>query len=64
LVAANTRSRRRRVSYRRTYDVPGFSPLTEINRRNVRDLQLVWAYTMRDNSRWVATPIVANGPVH
>jgi outer membrane protein assembly factor BamB len=21
----------------------------------------VWAYTVRDNSRWVATPIVANG---
>ena len=49
------------LSYRRTDDVTAFSPLTEINRRNVDELQLVWAYTMRDNSRWVATPIVANG---
>ena len=49
------------LSYRRTYDVFGFSPLDQINRTNVQDLRLVWAYSMRDNSRWVPTPIVANG---
>jgi len=49
------------LGYRRTYDVTAFSPLREISRRNVRELRPVWAYTMRDNSRWVATPIVANG---
>jgi alcohol dehydrogenase (cytochrome c) len=49
------------LSYRRTYDVKGFSPLRQINRRNVRELRPVWTYSMRDNSRWVATPIVANG---
>jgi alcohol dehydrogenase (cytochrome c) len=49
------------LSYRRSYDVTAFSPLDEVNRRNVDDLRLVWAYTMRDSSRWVATPIVANG---
>ena len=49
------------MSYRRTYDVTAFSPLTEINRDTVRNLRVVWAYSMRDNSRWVATPIVANG---
>ena len=49
------------LGYRRTYDVTAFSPLREINRRNVDELRPVWAYTMRDNSRWVATPIVANG---
>jgi len=49
------------LGYRRTYDVTGFSPLKEINRRNIRELRPVWAYTMRDNSRWVMTPIVANG---
>lgn len=49
------------LSYRRTYDVTAFSPLTEINRETVRDLRVVWAYSMRDNSRWVATPVVANG---
>ena len=49
------------VNYRRTYDVTAFSPLTEINRDTVADLRLVWAYTMNDSARWVATPIVANG---
>jgi alcohol dehydrogenase (cytochrome c) len=49
------------LGYRRTYDVTAFSPLRQINRRNVERLRPVWAYTMRDNSRWVATPIVANG---
>jgi alcohol dehydrogenase (cytochrome c) len=49
------------MSYRRTYDVTGFSPLDEINRRNVDDLRSVWTYSMSDGSRWLATPIVANG---
>jgi alcohol dehydrogenase (cytochrome c) len=49
------------LGYRRTYDVTGFSPLRQINRRNIGELRPVWAYTMRDNSRWVMTPIVANG---
>lgn len=49
------------LSYRRTYDVTAFSPLTGINRRNVDELRVVWSYSMRDNSRWVMTPIVANG---
>jgi alcohol dehydrogenase (cytochrome c) len=49
------------LGYRRTYDVTAFSPLRQIDRRNVDELRPIWAYTMRDNSRWVATPIVANG---
>jgi alcohol dehydrogenase (cytochrome c) len=49
------------MSYRRTDDVTGFSPLTEINRDNVDDLRLVWAYSVNDVTRWVPTPVVANG---
>lgn len=49
------------MSYRRTYDVTGFSPLTQINRDNVDDLRLVWAYSVNDVTRWVPTPVVANG---
>ena len=49
------------MSYRRTYDVTGFSPLDQINRDTVGELRLVWAWSMRDGSRWVPTPIVANG---
>ena len=49
------------LSYRRTYDVAGFSPLRQINRRNVNELRPMWTYSVRDNSRWNPTPIVANG---
>lgn len=49
------------MSYRRTYDVHGFSPLSRINRTNVQNLRPVWSYPVQDNSRWVPTPIVANG---
>jgi alcohol dehydrogenase (cytochrome c) len=49
------------MSYRRTYDVTGYSPLDQINRDNVSDLRLVWAHSMGDGSRWVPTPVVANG---
>src|SRR5256885_13448309 len=49
------------LSYRRTFDVNGFSPLSQINRTNVRTLRSVWSYPVRDESRWVPTPVVANG---
>src|SRR5262245_34982625 len=49
------------LSYRRTYDVFGFSPLAQINRNNVKNLRAVWSYPVQDDSRWVPTPIVANG---
>jgi len=49
------------LSYRRTDDVFGFSPLTEINRNNVKNLRAIWSYPVQDDSRWVPTPIVANG---
>lgn len=49
------------MSYRRSYDVTAFSPLDDINRRNVDDMRVVWSYSMRDGSRWLATPIIANG---
>ncbi len=49
------------LSYRRTYDVTGFSPLAQIDRTNVGQLRLVWAYSVGDNTRWVPTPVVANG---
>jgi len=49
------------MSYRRTYDVTGFSPLDQIDRANVDELRLVWAHSMGDGSRWVPTPVVANG---
>jgi alcohol dehydrogenase (cytochrome c) len=49
------------VNYRRTYDVAAYSPLASIDRSNVSQLRPVWTHDMRDNNRWVPTPIVANG---
>lgn len=49
------------LQYRRTYDVHGYSPLDQIDRSNVGELRPVWSYSVQDNSRWVPTPIVANG---
>jgi len=49
------------LNYRRTYDVQGFSPLDEIDRTNVDELQPIWTYSFRDNNRWSPTPMVANG---
>ena len=49
------------LSYRRTYDVTGFSPLKQIDRTSIGQLRLVWSYPVRDSSRWEPTPIVANG---
>lgn len=49
------------MSYRRTNDVTAYSPLRQIDRTTVKQLRSVWSYSMRDNRRWLATPIVANG---
>ena len=49
------------LSYRRTFDVNGFSPLSQINKATIRNLRSVWSYPVRDESRWVPTPVVANG---
>jgi len=52
------------LTYRRTYDVQGFSPLSQINRGNVQNLRALWSYPVQDDSRWVPTPIVANGVMY
>src|SRR5678815_1690776 len=43
------------LSYRRTDDVFAFSPLTEINRTNVKNLRPVWSYPVQDDSRWAVS---------
>jgi alcohol dehydrogenase (cytochrome c) len=49
------------MTYRRTHDVSAFSPLRQIDRTTVRTLRPVWSYSMKDNRRWLPTPVVANG---
>lgn len=48
------------LSWRRTLDGQGYSPLKQIDRGNVKKLRLAWALTMRDGSNQV-TPLVHDG---
>jgi PQQ-dependent dehydrogenase (methanol/ethanol family) len=48
------------LSWRRTLDGQGYSPLAQITRRNVKQLRLAWAITMREGSNQ-ATPLVHDG---
>jgi alcohol dehydrogenase (cytochrome c) len=48
------------LSWRRTLDGQGYSPLDQINRTSVGGLQLAWAMAMREGSNQV-TPLVHNG---
>ncbi len=48
------------LSWRRTLDGHGFSPLTQVTRENVDELRLAWVLTMRDGSNQ-PTPLVHDG---
>ena len=48
------------LTWRRSYDAHGFSPLREINTRNVDDLRLVWSWTMPAGSN-ESVPLVRDG---
>ena len=48
------------LSWRRTRDGHGFSPLDEINTENISQLKLAWAMTMREGSNQ-GTPLVHDG---
>ncbi len=48
------------LSWRRTLDGQGYSPLKQINRKNVNQLQLAWVLAMRDGSNQT-TPLVHDG---
>jgi len=47
--------------YRRTYDGQGYSPLTQINTSNVKDLTPVWTFSTGVIEGHEAPPIVNNG---
>jgi alcohol dehydrogenase (cytochrome c) len=48
------------LSWRRTLDGQGYSPLSQVNRANVKSLKLAWVLTMRDGSNQT-TPLVHDG---
>ena len=51
------------LSYRRTYDGWGYSPLDQIDRTNVDDLNFAWAWAMDDGFNQ-PTPMVYNGTMY
>lgn len=51
------------LMYRRTYDSQGYSPLDEIDRSNVADLQLAWVWAMDEGSSQ-PTPLVHDGVLY
>jgi len=51
------------IMWRRTYDAWGYSPLDQINRDNVGDIRLAWAWNMTDG-RQETTPLVYEGVMY
>jgi len=49
---------------RRNYQAWSYSPLDEINRDNVKELRLVWAWSMLDGGRSQPAPIVHDGVLY
>jgi len=49
---------------RRDYHATSYSPLNQINRDNVKDLQLKWVWSMTEGGRTQAAPIVHNGVMY
>jgi alcohol dehydrogenase (cytochrome c) len=51
------------LNWRRTYNGWGYSPLTQINRKNVKDLKVAWTFSMDSSPEAVneTTPLVHDG---
>ncbi len=51
------------LHWRRTYDGWAYSPLTQINRKNVKDLKVAWTFSMTSTDDAVVefTPLVHDG---
>ena len=52
------------MTHGRTYDEQRYSPLTQINERNINDLGLAWHYDFDTKRGLEATPIVVDGVMY
>lgn len=52
------------LMWRRTFNGWGYSPLEEINKENVKGLQLAWAWGMTPGGRSQETPLVHDGIIY
>ena len=52
------------LTYNRTYMSQHHSPLSQINRENVGDLELKWVYQAKSLEKYEATPLVVDGVIY
>src|SRR2546423_18054 len=52
------------LNWRRTDNAWGYSPLDQISKRNVQQLQLAWSWAMENTGAQEATPLVYNGVMY
>src|SRR5678816_3032583 len=52
------------VNWRRTDNAWGYSPLEQINKQNVQQLQLAWSWSMDDTGAQEAAPLVYDGVMY
>ena len=52
------------LNWRRTDNAWGYSPLDQITRQNVGQLQLAWSWSMDDTGSQQATPLVHDGVMY
>src|SRR5438552_8268893 len=52
------------LNWRRTDNAWGYSPLEQITRRNVQQLQLAWSWAMESTGAQEATPLVYSGVMY
>src|SRR5687768_3016429 len=52
------------LNWRRTDNAWGYSPLNQITRQNVQQLQLAWSWSMDDTGSQQATPLVYDGIIY
>ena len=52
------------LNWRRTDNAWGYSPLDQINKQNVQQLQLAWSWSMDDTGAQEATPLVYDGVMY
>ena len=52
------------LNWRRTDSAWGYSPLDQVNKQNVQQLQLAWSWSMDDTGAQEAAPLVYDGVMY
>ena len=52
------------LTWRRSFDAQGFSPLSQVTRENVGELRLAWSWAMNEEGSNQPMPLVHNGVIY